>query len=372
MPLLHLFYPQNDLALARDIEHFTAPPAAQRLSRSGQTLPLWYGDNGDKLIEDGINGRWYSKMISTFGIGVEPFNRWDDKITAAPWGWSKSSRHFLSQRGIPMSAMPTDEQLQHIRDLSHRRTAARIGELLANELSFEISPAAKELFCFEDIEKYVSVTGNCMLKLPWSSSGRGVIPVDSRDLIARRQSIEGALARQGSIMAEPRFNKKLDFALLYSMNNGKCSFCGFSVFNTQGNGAYTGNILASDSVLKGIINKDLPNGQLDAILATLPSILERIIDTKYNGALGIDMLVCDNSKFALAPSIEMNLRMTMGHLCRRFFDNYITTETIGNFTIMDSANYLGDDYIATNKKLQHGRLNLAQPGSDFAFEVNLK
>jgi len=52
---------------------------------------------------------------------------------------------------------------------------------------------------------------------------------------------EGMLRRQGSVMAEPRMKKLLDFAMLFTINeSGKCSFDGYSVFNNVQFGSYAG------------------------------------------------------------------------------------------------------------------------------------
>ncbi|MDE6206900.1 MAG: hypothetical protein K2M55_03735 [Muribaculaceae bacterium] len=371
MSRLHFFYPQNDLALARDVDHFTAPPAAQRLAMAGQTLPLWFGDEGDTVIDDGINGRWYKQMCDKFDIKVLPFGGWKDDMIAAPWGWSKSCRRPLAERGVPMTAMPSDESLEAIRQLSHRRTSAEIASRLAQKLSFPIAPAAVELHSGDEVTAFVAEAKDAILKLPWSSSGRGIIPVSTADLDSRRQSIEGAIARQGSIMGELRLNKVFDFALLYSMYGGKCRFDGFSVFNTQASGAYSSNLLAGDEVLRSLIEEHVPAEQLDALMDALPPILEDIIGDAYSGPIGMDMLACTGRDFVLAPAVELNLRNTMGHVCRRLFDKHISPSARGKYYIVPAADYPGDDFACSNGRMNSGRLNLAQPGADFAFVAEL-
>ena len=76
MPGLHLFFPENDLALAQDNASYTAPPAAVKLRRAGATLPLWYGDAGDYVIADGVNARWYNDVAGRFGLATKLYSRY--------------------------------------------------------------------------------------------------------------------------------------------------------------------------------------------------------------------------------------------------------------------------------------------------------
>mgnify|MGYP001140241913 FL=1 len=50
MPRLHLFNPENDIALATGSDNFTAPKAALALRASGAAPPLWYVDPGDTFL----------------------------------------------------------------------------------------------------------------------------------------------------------------------------------------------------------------------------------------------------------------------------------------------------------------------------------
>ena len=42
MAKLHIFNPENDLALAANVARYTPPPAAVSLRLSGALLPLWW------------------------------------------------------------------------------------------------------------------------------------------------------------------------------------------------------------------------------------------------------------------------------------------------------------------------------------------
>lgn len=97
---------------------------------------------------------------------------------------------------------------------------------------------------------------------------------------------------------------------------GKVHYLGLSLFHTK-NGAYTGNLLATEEAKRELMARYLP-------LELLDEVRQRIIDNvqlgDYQGPFGIDMMVVNcqfsivNSQLLLHPCVELNLRRTMGHV----------------------------------------------------------
>lgn len=372
MPQLHLFFPENDLALASDTARYTAPPAVVKLRRAGATLPLWYGNRDDLVITDGINANWFDRVTDTFGLGTAPFSHYSNDMHPAPWGWSMASRHLFELNGVPASALLTNSELSKIRDLSHRRTAAQIATQLEKSIQTKLAPVAQEFFSVKDIQDHIIKLGKAVLKLPWSSSGRGVIPILAKDLDKQSQAIEGMIRRQGSVMVEPFYDKALDFAALFDIKEGQCSFSGLSVFETSGFSSYSGNILAPLEYLHSMICDALGgNKQFDAIISALPPIIEDIIGNNYNGAIGIDMMAVKGEEYTLVPAVELNLRMTMGHVCHRFYRNFVAHGHIGRFSVNRTTNSGIIDCDIRDRHIYSGMIDLAQPGSEFSFIVDI-
>lgn len=364
MAAVHLFFPENDLALAQNTANYTPPPAAVKLRRAGATLPLWYGAADDRVITDGVNARWLADMRSRFGLETKLYICYEAGLEPQPWGWSKTSRRALALRGVALDAMPTDEQIDRIRNLSHRRTAARISEQLGAEVPIEATD-------FEQVSEAVGHLGTAVVKLPWSSSGRGIIPVSESDLGQLRKSIEGAIHRQGSVMVERRYEKRLDFAALYTMHEGRCAFEGLSVFDTIGFGSYSGNILAPQEELYNMICAAIGSKEaFDNMLERLPAVLEGIIGCDYSGSLGVDMMAVADDRAPIVPAVELNLRMTMGHVCHRFYRDHIEQGLHGRFAIEPNggASY---EFETHGDRLRGGAVDLAQPGSDFSFIMQI-
>lgn len=336
MKKVHFFYPENDLALASDRVNYTAPKAAQCLRMAGEALPLWYGARGDEFICAGISDRWLAEMQARFDIGVDIFHYRTSGFVPAPWGWSKTSRKIMADYGFPAEDLPSDIALERMRQLSHRRTASEISRQLAASLEFPVATAAEELMTPDEIDSFLRHTPDAMLKLPWSSSGRGLMRVRASELSGFRDRLAGVIGRQGSVMAEPYYDRRLaDFAMLYEMEAGVCTPCGFSRFSTTEAGAYSGNVLASDSSILDGLASVYPQERLEVVQSRLCSVLEGLIGQDYSGPLGVDMMIVEHTegKPLLVACVEMNLRMTMGHLARRFHDRFMRPEAMGRFTV---------------------------------------
>ena len=366
MPKLHLFFPENDLALALNQAHYTPPPAAARLRQAGELLPFFFGNDGDKVLCQGVNAQWLNKIKQTFGLETDVFHANPNDFAPAPWGWSKAARTAFLNIGMSADNLPTDNQLERIRQLSHRRTSAQIAEGLASVLDFPIAPPAVEVSDIEQVRSCVDKYGSAVLKLPWSSSGRGVILVNINDFAQLKPQIENSLKRYGSLMCETRMDKLTDFAMLFNIEGGKCEYKGLSFFKTTGFAAYSGNILAPQSVLEA--ETQVPVAHLDALKSAIPPILENIIGEDYSGPLGVDMMAVANADYAVAPAVELNLRNTMGHVSLYIYQRFVKQGAMGRFEV--STNGAGSmDADIRNTRIVAGLVSLSQPGAPFSFNV---
>ena len=244
-----------------------------------------------------------------------------------PWGWDRAIRRELERNGVPASLLPTAEQIEQIRQLSHRRTSAQ----LLPQLQMEGTVGeAFECTTIEQVEELHRRYGRLVLKAPWSSSGRGVRFCDAERLnetgeMRNEKWARNVIASQGSIMAEPYYNKVRDFGMEFEADaEGHIRYLGLSLFHTV-NGAYEGNILATESVKSEMISRYIPVSFLDLVKQR---IIERLHLDGYVGPFGIDMMIVKsigngnhnsqlsivNCQLGLHPCVEINLRRTMGHV----------------------------------------------------------
>ena len=136
--------------------------------------------------------------------------------------------------------------------------------------------------------------------------------------------VTNILKAQGSIMAEPYYNKVRDFGMEFEADaEGRIHYLGLSLFHTV-NGAYEGNILATEAVKREMISRYVSVCLLDSIKQ---KITEQLRLLGYVGPFGIDMMIVKpgegnhnsqlsivNCQLGLHPCVEINLRRTMGHV----------------------------------------------------------
>ena len=104
-----------------------------------------------------------------------------------------------------------------------------------------------------------------VVKAPWSSSGRGIRFVDNEIDQHLSSWVNKTIERQGNIIVEKYNNKVKDFGMEFeSDGEGGIRYLGLSLFHTQ-NGAYTGNILATEEEKSEMISRYISSERLDIV-----------------------------------------------------------------------------------------------------------
>ena len=345
---LHIFNPEHDIALAANLSNFTAPHAGRQLRNDLGFLPALWAQEGDRVLvhheESALKAyrrvchrlvKLGVSLITNYEFQIPKFTTHSSEIvirnseltSIQPWGWDRAIRRELERNGVPASLLPAAEQIEQIRQLSHRRTSAQLLPLLQMEGTVG---EAFECTTIEQVEELHRRYGRLVLKAPWSSSGRGVRFCDAERLnetgeMRNEKWARNVIASQGSIMAEPYYNKVRDFGMEFEADaEGRIHYLGLSLFHTV-NGAYEGNILATESVKREMISCYIPVSLLDLVKQR---IIERLHLDGYVGPFGIDMMIVKsigngnhnsqlsivNCQLGLHPCVEINLRRTMGHV----------------------------------------------------------
>ncbi|MDE6382816.1 MAG: hypothetical protein K2K79_00510 [Paramuribaculum sp.] len=307
---MRIFYfnPYNDLALAAPTGHFTPPASALAVERAGACLPLWWASESDIVLVPDESSLAMARHISAkFGLPNVASLKVQADTTGElhPWGWSRHAAGLFARAGVRTELLPSPRWLEEMRQLSHRRTS--IGVLHRLGLPAELMPIEARSVN-EAMERYRR-WDKAVMKLPWSGSGRGVMLAHEIPDATLRGYIEGVIRRQGSIIVEPFYHRRLDFAMLFEIGE-EVNYAGVSVFAADSRGRYTGNIVAPQSELESMIPADLT-----ILRRSMADALRPIADAGYRGPCGVDMMVydpADGREPAVMPCIEVNLRWTMG------------------------------------------------------------
>ena len=339
---LHIFNPEHDIALASGLSNFTAPHAGRQLRHDLGFLPAIWAKQGDTVMVDDVEqaqraAQKISHRVSTLlkipaiipeslnFVANKPSQQLTDINNIEPWGWNIALRAMLIRRGVDEQRMPTLPQLDTIRDLSHRRTAA---QLLPKLRMAGTIGEAFECTEPEQVEALLAQYGQLVMKAPWSSSGRGLrfLSTDRTPFQMQASWFRNVVTAQGCVMVEPFYNKTKDFGMeFYSDGKGNVTYLGLSLFHTA-NGAYTGNILTTETVKREMISRYVSTELLDSIQEKICHDLGTTFKGCYEGPFGVDMMIVQPSTSHLPPStfhlpqltlhpcVEINLRRTMGHV----------------------------------------------------------
>ncbi len=313
---LHIFNPEHDIALAANLSNFTAPHAGRQLRNDLGFLPALWAEEDDAVLVDSVAGaeRAYKRLRGRLGRTACLFVEQDDLkgLTiehVEPWGWDLALRAMLVRKGVSEQVLPSEAEIAQVRQWSHRRTSAQLLPLLQQAGTVG---EAHECSTVEAVEQLMRQYGSVVLKAPWSSSGRGV------RFDGNVAWVQHVLERQGSVMVEPFYNKVKDFGMEFMATDEGISYEGLSLFHTK-NGAYTGNVLATEEAKRELISRYVSLELLDAVR---DDIVGTTCLEGYRGPFGVDMMLvhapCEagvqDGLLALHPCVEINLRRTMGHV----------------------------------------------------------
>lgn len=331
MVTLYVFNPEHDLALASNLSNFTAPHAGRRLRSDLGYLPAIWADENDYILVDhvGLARKAYGRLRARIGGGPRQFVDKNQLPHLAidevrPWGWDPAIRSFLLRHGV--GAVPSEQDIRQIRDLSHREHAAAVLARLQCEGTVGQSVKADGL---DVVVEKLNEWRRVVVKAPWSSSGRGIRFVEGTLNDYHRGWIRNVIQHQGSVMVEPYYNKVKDFGMEFSIDEqGGVHYLGLSLFHTR-NGAYTGNLIATEEEKTDMLSHYIPVDLLANVKENIMTSFGSMCQNRYRGPFGVDMMIVarpDGDGFLLHPCVEINLRRTMGHVALAippFADGYV-------------------------------------------------
>lgn len=319
--VLHIFNPEHDLALAVGRGPYTPPKEIIELRGNLSLLPAKYAVNGDFILLPSeislheINRLPYFPLAVSKGLQFLTKDNLKDVSSEisriSPWGWDLPLLNYLRDCGLEPALLPSEQTVDKIRTLSHRRTSIPFRKLISNLLNEELINPAQELFSEHEVKEFLETCSPAYFKAPWSSSGRGIVVSDHISPKGLEEWTHGVIKKQGSVIAEPKWDRTFDFATEWDLDSGKAIFKGLSVFEVSSRGKYHKNIDASQEDLRKLIIKNAPEFSEKVLLAQKYA-LEELIAPDYQGPLGIDMFA--DSKGRINYCVEINLRLTMGYI----------------------------------------------------------
>ena len=307
---LYLFNPEHDYALANNSEHFVPLQSAVQFAYDCAPFVRYLADNDNALLFNPYD----EHALDLSAI---------EAVDIRPWGWDRLVRRQLREAGVPDKNLPTDETLDALRALAHRKTTIAAMEFLRRRYTTLALPAAARLLTDMDgVADYIDEHGRCIFKSPFSGNGRGNLYAHGQLSPTLRRQCAGVLRRQGALLAEPLYNVVQDFAMEFAATPQEVRFCGYSLFHTLHYG-YAGNVLQSDADIEHTLSRWVHPGTLSTVREALTDFIRQHIQPHYQGCVGVDMFVYEQDGFLLNPMVEINLRMTMGMAAHILYERYV-------------------------------------------------
>jgi len=337
---VYLFNPDNDLALANGDENYMPPLSARKMADDLSLLPAWYASPGALVMSnENVDEAWIQQIKDTFNLSIQVVR--EDEVASfsslklCPWGWNATLIKHVRALGFSDDCLPDKEQMEAVRELSHRSLAVSLlKELTVSPLFCGLS---EELTSDEAVRDFVERYPKVLLKAPWSGSGKGLRPGKGEYTTHIQGWSKRIIKNQRCVVGEPLMDKVKDFAMeFFCDNSGRVRFAGYSYFETDVRGAYKGNLLASDEVVEKRLTEFVALSDLYFLRGQLEEKLSHALDNKYRGYLGVDMMICRFSEqpvYRIHPCVEVNLRMNMGLFSRLFHDRFIVSERTGCFNV---------------------------------------
>lgn len=337
---VYLFNPDNDLALSNGDANYMAPASARKMADDLSLLPLWYASADAFIMSNSVvDEEWTGDIKRNFGLATclikEDEIRTHSSLRLCPWGWNTTLIRLAKLWGFPEKSLPSKIEMEQIRELSHRSLAVSLLSQLTVSSAF-----CGESFCLttdEQVRAFVERQPRVLLKAPWSGSGKGLRPGKGEYTFHIQQWAHRVIKNQRCVIGEPFYDKVEDFAMeFYCDEEGNVNFVGYSLFETDGRGAYKGNILATDQMIEQRLAKYVDVAHLQELRTRLIARLSELLVGKYVGYLGVDMMICITNEvpiYRIHPCVEVNLRRNMGLFARMLYDKYVAKSSAGLYSV---------------------------------------
>ena len=306
----------HEVALeAGDALHYTPPRLIRQMRSALWSLPLW----ASPVWLDGAS--WW---VHPFSESLSPYltDRELSHIAKGDvgdselmlWGHERSLAHSITKQYGLRGGEACSELPQELMPCWTRAASARFFE------KYSSVPWRSRVAMITQVEELAKLLtqGPCLVKLPYSSSGRGLWRINQLD-----SQLEGTLRkllqRHGTLLVEPLLDKLQDYGAEYYIDEaGEVQFVGLCAFETDGQGRYLESLCqAPEETLQQLTESLSDPDELTQTLAQHRAYLSREVAPYYHGGVGIDLLTYRpdevSSRTALHPWVEINLRYTMGH-----------------------------------------------------------
>ncbi len=318
------------MALANGTISYMPPKNLQTFEKDLAFLPSYFAENDDAIIMD---AKPDLKFLKTwFELGLPKLNYLSfSEIKASipynhlrPWSWDQTVHHkfknILSNCSDDFKQSPNYTWNNEHKLFFSRNSANRVQKYISknviNRSNVYIPCPAINIYSIEEMHEWLKNKNRAIIKMPWSSSGRGIHIIDEKSgKNINYDWIKGAIKQQGFVTAEPLLKKVFDYSFQLNINrNGTIDCLGYSYFINDSKGHFIGGNI-NWPPKKNEVSEFLNNSTLQEATKLLISGIKTIEPhIFYEGPIGVDAIVYldDKGNYKIHPCVDINWRYNMG------------------------------------------------------------
>ncbi len=383
------------MAIANGLASYTPPKSLMQFENDLAFLPSFFASEGDIVITPELPNpdflaQWHKLRLPMIRY-VDTLHNLDQAYNyIKPWSWTPAMHHktkHLKQLSNPsFKQSPNFTWKQRNRDFFSRETTNTIQRYLHHDYNYEnfiaLETPALSFNRLDEFDTWFDNQDAVILKMPWSSSGRGIHVINSsKGLGANYQWIQGALKQQGFITAEPLLDKVFDFSFQFNLKqDGEIDFTGISYSLNDDKQHFIGGSVNWPHH-KDEISKFLSVTIINKAANQLINTLRKIEPHHYHeGPIGIDAIVYRNldGQLKIHPCVDINWRYNMGMvniaLPKFIHDNSIGIWKIASFHTGEwnkftKQNQTSKPLLIADGKIVSGFINMTPPSTNAMFGV---
>ena len=370
---VYVYNPTADLAILNGTTSYMPPARLVRFENDLSFLPAFISNEHDIILSNESPSNEFKEVLEEVHVGHQEFIALNEinnihKLhlnMIRPWSWSPTMHYRMREIKLLCSETflnsPNASWKKEHTHFFSRNTSLQLSSELKNMIysseNITIPLLPQIIRNIDELSEIASkLKNNYVIKTPWSSSGRGIQFVAPKTLGKLNVNwIKGSIKQQGYILVEPNLNKIADISFHFLIEpNGAVRFLGHAFFINDHKGHFIGSYIEEYpvNILQLIDMNWLSNSVNEAKTYLEEAIAKLKIHENYVGPVGIDGIIftTDNGKLKLHPSLEINLRYTMGYYTLKFRQK-LHPESKGQWYIKQSKNNEWSSFSTTHKKI---------------------
>jgi len=354
------------MAIANGTNSYMPPKNLLIFEKDLAFIPSFYANEDDAIImeelpDESFLDQWYNlglpKLHFIKPSDVKPPINYD---FLCPWSWNQTV-HLRYKNILPFGSDEFKSSPNYVwnnerRLLFSRNTANRVQTVINQSIKNNkvcIPTPAINIDSIDQFLSWIKEQDKVIIKLPWSSSGRGIHMIDKEiNKQLNLDWVKGSIRQQGFVTAEPLLNKVFDFSFQLNIKrDGNIDLQGYSFSLNDDKGHFIGgniNWPHEKDELSQFLTQETLEESANILINALKSINPHHF---YEGPIGVDAIVYLNEQkeYKIHPCLEINWRYNMG-LVNINLKRFVDQSSKGNWFIGSFQQEEWNNFIVKNQQ----------------------